>query len=238
MTAIPARFLPLGRLLVFSPLGLSLLDDFTGERPIGFVNPTLQVETAPASGVWVATGVRGLFTNSGILAYPNLGRRGRVPSPPETLKNYRVLVTAQYYNPLYPGGPGSLGVIFSVTPYDDDSDFTMLVPTMVTLTLLPKANYPYAGDASFLVGQAQRVSGDAVPALVTAVEPFDGTIDRRQTRVLADQGGTFRLPLRWGDPSASTTVTATDPASGKSGQISLSFPYDLSKPLTIRIPNP
>ena len=238
MTAIPARFLPLGRLLVFSPLGLSFLDDFTGEHPIGFINPTLQVETAPGSGVWVATGVRGLFTNSGILAYPNLGRRGRVPSPPETPKNYRVLVTAQYYDPLYPGGPGSVGVVFPVTPYDDESDFKTLVPTMVTLTLLPRANYPYAGYTAFLRGQAQRVSKVAVPALVTAVEPVDSTGDTKQTRVMADPGGIFRFPLRWGDRSATTTVTATDPASGKSGQISLSFPYDLSQPLTITIPNP
>ena len=224
--------------MVYSPLGLSLVDDLTAQRPVGFVNPTLQVETAPKSGIWAATGVRGLFTNSGILAYPNLGRRGRVPSPPEAPKNYRVLVAAQYYDPLYADPPGPVGVVFSVTPYDDDSDFTTLVPTMVTLTLLPKANYPYAGDSTFVTGKVHRVSGVAVAALVKAVEPVDGTGDTKQTRVLADQGGAFRLPLRWGDPSAPTTVTATDPASGKSGKISLTFPYKFTNPQPITIPNP
>jgi hypothetical protein len=224
--------------LVFSPLGLSLVDDLTGQRPVGFVNPTLQVETAPGSGDWAPTEVRGLFTNSGILAYPNLGRRGRVPSPPESPKNYRVLVTAQYYDPLYADPPGPVGVVFPVTPYDDDSDFTKLVPTMVTLTLLPKANYPYVGDSTFVTGKVQRVSGVAVAALVKAVEPVDGTGDTKQTRVLADQRGAFRLPLRWGDASAPTTVTATDPASGKSGMISLSFPYKFTNPQPITIPNP
>ncbi len=238
MSAIPAGFLPLGNLLVFSPLGLSFIDDFTGEDPIGFINPTLEVETAPGSGVWAATRVRGLFTRRGILAYPNLGRRGRVPSPAESPKNYRVLITAQYYAPLYPGGLGSLGVVFPVTPYDNESDFTVLKPLMVTLTLVPKANYPYPGAASFLRGQAKRASGVPVVALLTAVEPFEHSVDPKRTRVLADPGGAFRLPLRWGDHSTPTTVTATDPASGKSGTIRLNFPYDLTDPKTITIPNP
>jgi hypothetical protein len=237
MTAIPSRFLPLGRLLVFSPLGLSFLDDYTGQYPIGFLKPTLEVETPPGSGAWAATGVRGLFTNTGILAYPNLGRRGRVPSPPEAPRNYRVLITSQYYEPLYPGGPGSLGVVFPVTPYDEATDFKVLKPTRVILTLVPRANYPFEGGTSFLKGQVLKASGGSVVALLTAVEPIDATGDMKQTRVLTDPEGFFRLPLRWGDPAATTSVTATDPASGKSKTISLSFPYDLTNPQTITIPN-
>jgi hypothetical protein len=249
MSAIPARLLPLGNLLVFSPLGLSFVDDFTQDSPIGFLNPKLEVETAPGSNTWQPTGVRGLFTPSGLLAYPNLGRRGRAPTPPTTT-NYRVTVVAQYYDPLYSqatynsGVARPDGIVFSVTPYDDGTDFKALnlTPTRVTLPLLARANYPFAGKVALLRGNVRR-AGAAVVALVTAVEPFDDTGDTKQTRVLTDPGGVFRLPLRWGNKGTPaqptpTTVTATDPVSGRSGSLKLTYPYVLTNPQTITIPNP
>ena len=86
MTAIPAQFLSLANGLIFSPLGLSFQDDFTKQPQVGYVIPTLLIETPPGSGTFVPTGIRGLFTKSGILAYPNLGRRGIAPrmKPRET----------------------------------------------------------------------------------------------------------------------------------------------------------
>jgi hypothetical protein len=236
MSAIPARFLPLGNLLVFSPLGLSFVDDFTGEGPVGYLRPTLQAEVTPGSGQWQATGVRGLFTPGGVLAYPNLGRRGRASQPP-TPRNHRVLIDAQYYQPLYPGGPGAVGVVFPVTPYDDQSDFSTLKPTLVTLPLLPAANYPYFGGAAFLSGQTVGASGQPRVALVTAAEPYDLRANPRTTRVPTDASGHFRLPLRWGFKTRPTTITAADVISGDTAPQDISYPYDLSKPLTITIPN-
>jgi hypothetical protein len=224
----------LGDLLAFSPVGLSFVDDFTRGDPIGYLNPTLEIEASPNSGVWQATGVRGLFTPSGTLAYPNLGRRGKAPTPPVTT-NYRVTIDTQYYDPLYPEAGG---VIFPVTAYDANSDFSKLTPLMVTLPLLPAANYPYAGTAAFLRGQVQQASGTPVVAVVTAVEPFDANVaDTKQTRVQTDPGGVFRLPLRWGNAANPTTVTAVDPVSNQSGTISLTYPYTLTNPQTITIPN-
>jgi hypothetical protein len=236
MSAIPARFLPLGNLLVFSPLGLSFVDDFTGDRPVGFLLPTLTVETPPGSGQWLATGVRGLFTPNGVLAYPNLGRLGRAPTPP-TPRNYRVTINAQYYSPLYPGGPASSGVVFPVTPYDDNSDFTTLRPTLVTLHLLPAANCPLSGGAALLNGRTVGASGTPRVALVSAAEPYDDQSTPRTTQVMTDAGGTFRMPLRWGYQSRPTTVSATDVATGNMAAQNLSYPYVLTSPLTITIPN-
>jgi hypothetical protein len=237
MSANPARFLSLGNLMVFSPLGLSFVDDFTGKDPVGFINATLQVESAPNSGAWQATGVRGLFTPSRILAYPNLGRRGQVPNPAEAPRNFRVLIDTQYYDPLYSVDSGAMGVVFKVTPYDDDSDFTTLKPTMVTLPLLPRANYPFAGVPTFLRGQAKGASGKAVAALVTAAEAFDDSGSTKQTRILADAGGTFGLPLRWGNANQPTKVTATGFAANQTATINLNFPYVLTNPTIITIPN-
>jgi len=235
MSTPPAPLVSLGRLLVFSPLGLSFTDDFTGGAPVGFISPALWVETPPGSGKWLATGVRGLFTPGGLLAYPNLGRRGRVPPPPVASRNYRVTLDTQYYSPLY---PVPTGVVFPVTPFDDDTDFSALKPTMIVLPLLPNANYPFDGTTAFLNGTVVTTAGAPAVALLTAVEPIDDTGDIKRTRVMTDPGGRFRLPLRWGNAHSPTTVTALDPASMKSTAISLTYPYVLSGSRTIAIPNP
>ncbi len=249
MTAIPAQFLSLGNGLIFSPLGLSFEDDFTKQRQFGYVIPTLTIETPPGKGTYVPTGIRGLFTNSGILAYPNLGRRGVAPAK-EAARNYRVTIEAQFYIPLYPttlpnpaAGLIAPGFDFAVTPYDDNTNLDTTVasavkPTLATLTLLPAANYPFGSITSFLTG---TVVGGSGVALVSAKEPHDPSGDSNTTRVVSDIKGRYQIPLRWGNATSSTspptptTVTAVDSVSGKTGSITLTFPYDLTKPLPINI---
>lgn len=232
-------FLMLRRFLVFSPLGLSLVDDLTGGRPVGAVRPTLEVRVGKAvnvppakDDVWQPTGIRGLFTDSGILAYPNLGRRDKGK------KLYRVKIDAQYYVPLYHGWPGREGVFFRVTPFDEGSAAALPEPTRATLPLLPRANYPFPGHVPLLAGSVRAASGGAVAAaLVEGFEPFDDMeTQKKRTRVLADAAGLFRLPLRWGNAKHPTVVAAADPATKKRGSVQLAFPYDLSKPKTITIP--
>ena len=268
MTAIPAQFLSLGNGLIFSPLGLSFQDDFTKQPQFGYVIPTLLIETPPGSGTYVPTGIRGLFTKSGILAYPNLGRRGVAPAN-ETARNYRVTFDTQFYIPLYPPTPPSpnpaAGLIapgfdFAVTPYDANTNFDTTVvsavkPTLATLTLLPAANYPFGSISTLTTG---TVAGSSTPslgpafltgtvvggsgvALVSAVEPYDGSAsDSKTTSVVSDKSGRYRIPLRWGaasppPPPLTTKITAVDSVSGKTGSITLTFPYDLTKPLPINI---
>jgi hypothetical protein len=267
MTAIPARFISLGNGLIFSPLGLSFVDDFTKQPQFGYVNPTLLIETPPESGTYVPTGIRGLFTNSGLLAYPNLGRRGVAPANKDP-RNYRLTIDTQFYIPLYPStlanpaaGLIAPGFDFSVTPYDantnfDVTDTTAIKPKVATLSLLPAANYPFGSISSFLktsgggsgvtLGPAfltGTVGGGSGVALVSAAEPYDPSGDSHTTRVVSDINGRYRIPLRWGNATSTTTsatptpttVTAWDSVTGKTGSITLTFPYDLSKPLPIDI---
>jgi hypothetical protein len=273
MTAIPARFISLGNGLIFSPLGLSFVDDFTKQRQFGYVIPTLLIETPPGSGTYVPTGIRGLFTNSGLLAYPNLGRRGGAPAN-KAATNYRVTISTQFYIPLYPLTPPNpnlaAGLIapgfdFSVTPYNDNTNFDTTVPsavkpTFATLTLLPAANYPFGSISTLSTGTVVGTSGVTLgpafltgtvvggsgAALVSAAEPYDGSAgDSKTTSVVSDINGRYRIPLRWGNAASTTisptptptptTVTAWDSITGKTGSITLTFPYDLSKPLPINI---
>jgi hypothetical protein len=274
MIAIPAKFISLGNGLIFSPLGLSFNDDFTQQPQFGYVIPTLLIETPPGTGTYVRTGVRGLFTKSGILAYPNLGRRGVAPAL-EAARNYRVTFDTQFYIPLYPSklpnpaaGLIAPGFDFAVKPYDDNSNFdttgaSPVKPTLATLTLLPAANYPFgsistlstgtvAGSSGVTLGPAfltGTVVGGSGVALVSAVEPYDPSgdsntnTDCKTTRVVSDINGRYRMPLRWGNATTTkspptptpTTVTAWDSVSGKTGSITLTFPYDLTKPLPINI---
>ncbi len=154
MSTTPGTFLPQGALLVYSPLGLSFVDDFTGAAQVGSLTASLSIESPAGSGVYVASGVGGLFTNSGVLVYPNLERRGRVPSPAPSPRNYRVAIGTQYYTPLYPASQGisAPGFDFSVAPYDTNSDFTTVQPTTATIPLLPNANYPFAATTPLLRG--------------------------------------------------------------------------------------
>lgn len=257
MTAIPPQFISLANGLIFSPLGLSFQDDFTQQPQVGYVTPTLLIEMPPGTGTYVPTGIRGLFTNSGILAYPNLGRRGVTPAN-EAARKYRVTIDTQFYIPLYPttlantaAGLIAPGFDFAVTPYDDNTNFDTTVasaikPTLATLTLLPAANYPFGSTSSFLTG---TVVGGSGVALVTAVEPYDASpSDSKTTRVVSDIKGGYRIPLRWGIASPApppppapppaplaTKITAVDSVSGKTGSITLTFPYNLTNPLPINI---
>ena len=75
---------------LYSPVGLRLIDDFTGGLPLGSVRA--QLERRDSSGGWQATDIDVIRTPSGILAYPGLGRQaevvGRLP------RRYRVTLEA------------------------------------------------------------------------------------------------------------------------------------------------
>ena len=275
----------LRRSLVFSPLGLALLDDFAGRQfnqvddkghvlppidnlirgePIGSVRPRLEIQDD--AGTWSDTGIRGLFNASGIFAYPNLGRRGKLPSH-EKPRNYRVRLDAQYYRAynadlwllpnrgLKPGevAPPDDWFPFAVTAYNGESDPRDLKAMRGTLRLLPGPNYPFLSFVRILRGVVQgAVSGTAVAgALVEVFEPFDdvtapGAPSAPTSRALADPDGgrtgtpgDYRVGLRWGDATSTfeTTVRATDPKTLKqSTPITIPFPYDLTQPVTITIP--
>ena len=234
-----APFVELPSLLVFSPLGLALLDDFTGRvfnkrnaqgtilppsddftlgAPIGFLRPRLEVQDD--AGNWSDTKIRGLFTDSGILAYPNLGRRGKLPAH-ENPRNYRVRFATQYYRPFNPdlwttpnhGSPVS-DVLppddwfpFKVAPFTGDSDPKDLKATRGTLRLLPAPNYPFLGFIGILRGVVQgKPPGIRSPARWRASSPL--TTRRCQQRQRAAPSPT---PIPGARPAPTGSPCAGEP---------------------------
>ena len=258
----PGAFVELPRLLVFSPLGLTLVDDFTGDDPIGFVRPTLEVQDD--AGNCSDTGIQGLFTSSGILAYPNLGRRGKLPAH-ENPRNYRVRMATQYYRPYNPDlwanpnhdlkpsdiVPPDDWFPFQVPPFTGNSDPKDLKATRGTLRLLPGPNYPFLGVVGILRGVVQGgISGKPIPGgwwrasspstirrypQHRRAVPWPTPIPAGRPARPAHTGS----PCAWGDPKMTlkTTVRATDPKTLKqSNSVVIPFPYDLTNPQTITIP--
>src|SRR3954447_4460081 len=90
--------LPGERSLQSSPVGLRLIDDLTGQGPIGKTGCVLYIEDA--AGQWRKTELRPARSAGGFLIFPGLGRSRDVIGPP---RRYRAEITAQFYRPFYPG---------------------------------------------------------------------------------------------------------------------------------------
>src|SRR5687768_17951079 len=84
--------LPGERWMLYSPIGLRLLDDITGKNPFGPVTAFLDRQTP--SGGWFDTKIKAVMTPSGYVTYPGLERH------PETLggpRRYRCRIEAEFY---------------------------------------------------------------------------------------------------------------------------------------------
>ena len=64
---------PSTRSILYSQIGIRLLDEFTGAPPQYAVSAEL--EYRDSNGDWQATGREATVTPSGVLSYPGLGRR-------------------------------------------------------------------------------------------------------------------------------------------------------------------
>ncbi len=82
---------------LFSPIGLRLIDDLTGNSPIGRIQAILELQDA--GGEWKDTKIAPVITASGTVTYPGLERHadatGKLP------KQFRVRLKPQFYLPLY-----------------------------------------------------------------------------------------------------------------------------------------
>ena len=154
------RYALLGEgLELYSPLGLRLIDDFTGGAVLGKVHASLEFWTTAEVG---ATDIKALPNASEILTYPGLGRQADVAGLPP--RRYRVKLKADYYRPLYQmlsvtPPPAvtpfyqetSEGIEFDVYPYNDElppTNYSVVPPVEIRpqiqdVNLAPAANYPY-----------------------------------------------------------------------------------------------
>lgn len=221
MNTVAWSILPAERRLLYSPIGLRLIDDFTGARPVDPIR--VHLDARDSHGNWVETRVRAIRTPSDVWTYPGIGRSAQPAVQP--VRPYRARVRADHYRPEYQINLD--GVVFDVHPYDDDTPPVVVPVAPQNLFLLPSANYPYPRHVRVLRGVVEDNNGDPV----ADVEITEGP----RERVLSDERGAFSLPLRWPGLNAAVAIDALDHRTGRSGQININLPGDLAGGHTITI---
>jgi hypothetical protein len=237
------RKLPGECIELYSPIGLRLIDDFTGGAPFGRV--CAQLEFRDGSGEWRATNVEALRTVSGIFTYPRLERQAEVIG---TLpRRYRIQLEAEFYRPVYriiPAGPilgppyyreTADGIEFDAFPYNDaypPTDYTVnppveIKPQVRDVMLVPAVNYPFPTYVRVLHGKV--VDSTSKPVI-------DAEVTRSNTeRGSSGEKGAFALPLRWAMHGASIPIDAIDHHTGQMGTITIVLPQALGRSQTITV---
>ena len=204
---------------LYSPIGLRLVDEFTGKSPLGRVSARLDRQVGP--GVWLPTDLEAVLTPSSTLTWPGLGR-AREPAWAPT-RRYRARVTADRYRPEYLQSAD--GLEFDAPPWNDDNRPNPITSGPVDVYLFPASVYDFPTWVHVLHGFVQDASG----APVANVLVHQATVER----ALSDERGTFSLPLRWA--MNGQAVDATDARTGRSGSHVLNLPADLQSSVTITI---
>jgi len=204
---------------LYSPIGLRLVDDFTGRSPVGRVSAQLDRRVSP--GVWALTDIEPLLTPSNTLTWPGLGREWEPASAPT--RRYRARITADQYRPEYLQNTD--GLEFDAPPWNDDNAPNPITGGPIDLYLFPAALYGFPTWVRVLRGFVQDTSGAPVINVLVTVAGVE--------RTLTDERGTFSLPLRWA--TSGQTVDANDVRTGRSGSHLLNLPADLQSSVTITV---
>jgi hypothetical protein len=217
-------------IIVRSPIGLWLIDDFAAKPPMGHVSAELQQpdpeKSTPANFVWINTGIKPVVTPHGLITFPKLGRTAR---PADAMaRTYRIVLSADYYRPLYP--PGKDGYEFQVFPYNDTHPPAQLPQGMMQAFVLPSANYPFSSEVMVLRGQVVDSADNAVTDAEVNIHQQTTTAHK----VLTDERGAFALPLRRVARNAMIEIDAAD-RSNRQGSLQVHLPDDLGRNLTIPI---
>ncbi len=211
--------LPSDLRLHYSPVGLLLVDDLTGDRPVGTIEASLELQDGAD---WRTVERDPVITASGVLIYPDLGRSTDLTQPPQ---RYRVRLASPFYRPLYRAI--SDGIEFDAHPFDDENPPAVLTSRPTPAMLLPADKYPFAMHLSVLRGRVRDVGGNAVPDVLVQ--------EGLRERTLSDERGSFSLSLRWVPPGAPTHITADDQRNGRSGSITITLPAALEQSQAITV---
>lgn len=212
---------PTERLMLYSPIGLHLIDDFTGQPPIGPLRLLLDRQTA--AGGWQPSGIDAIRTPGDVITYPGLGRSAHAGIQPPS--HYRVRIEAAHYCPDYL--MTDAGIEFDADPYDDTVPPATIPAAPQRVFLLPAPSYAFQTHVRVVRG----VVHDAANQPVAYAEVTEGINER----VLSDARGGFALPLRWPPLIGQVQVDAVDHRTGASGQITVTLPADLTSGQTITI---
>jgi hypothetical protein len=218
---VSALVLPVESSVLYSPVGLRLLDELTGVAPLGSVQSQLDIQDA--GGNWRLTNITEVRTPSAVVTYPGLGRcvspAGRPPQP------YRIRLSAEFYIPYYQAAADAIP--FPVYAYNDTNAPAVIVQGPTDTPLVPGPNYPFPTHVRVLRGVVVDATGKSVPnALVT-----QGNTER----TLTDARGIFALPLRWVAAAGAVPIDATDQRTGRTGVIQAQLPAALNTSQTIQI---
>jgi hypothetical protein len=204
---------------LYSPIGLRLVDDFTGEAPVGRVKAWLDLRVAV--GVWKPTDFAPVLTPSSVVCWPGLGREGDPALAPT--RRYRARVDADQYRPGYLSSTD--GVEFNSPPWNDENPPVPVTAGPQDLYLFPSTAYGFPTWVRVLRGVVRDAGGDPVANVLVR----QGAAET----VLTDERGTFSLPLRWA--TSGVPVDASDVRTGRAGLHVLNLPADLRSNVTITI---
>ena len=199
--------------LLYSQIGLRLVDDFT-EKSLKYpVSATLEYQDS--IGEWHTVKRDPVITPSGIISYPALGRS--VHSAAQAILIHRVLLHSDFYIPEL----NSAVREFDIHPYDDDTPPAEILTHPRTVVMYPNTAYVYPNHVRVVKGLVQDNLGDPV----ANVEVSDGN----KEMTLTDNRGAFTLPLRWPAKNATVTLDAIDHRTGRNDTININLSPDLFK---------
>jgi hypothetical protein len=203
-----------------TPVGVRLLDDFTGKPPSSTVGVTLEADGGAAG--WLRADHPPTFTPSGRVAFLGLGRTVNPTGKP--VVRHRVSVRADGLLPLYGPAPDVEHVEFDVHPFDD-AHRPAAPPALLDVFMLPATDYAFPAEVLVARGRVVLAGVPVARALVTFLN---------LERVLSDDRGEFALPLRWAARGTTIQIDAADGA-GHVGGVSVAIPGGLRHALEIQI---
>jgi hypothetical protein len=206
-------------LVLYSPIGLLLIDDLTGRPPFGALGASLDLQVGAE---WSEVDGDPVFTGSGVLTYPGLGRTDDVTQP---LQRYRVRLESPFYRGLYRANTD--GIEFDVPPFNDTNPPPVITDRTTPVTLLPAASYPFAPYIPVVRGVVEDLLGNPVADVLVQ--------ESLRERTLTDERGTFSLALRWVPPGVPTAISAVDQRNGRAGSINITLPGVLGKSQRITV---
>ena len=207
--------------MLYSGIGIRALDDFTGLPPVYPVYA--QLEAQDNAGVWQTVEADAVVTPTGIISYPALGRSAHATAQPQ--QAYRTRLLSDFYRPDYLINTDAIP--FVVHPYDDQNPPANFPTIPQTVMLMPASGYPYPGHIRLVHG----VVLDNANQPVANAEISEGA----RERVLSDERGVFTLPLRWPALNAAVVLDAIDHRTGRTDQININLPGDLSQGHTFTV---
>jgi hypothetical protein len=206
---------------LFSPIGLRLIDDLTGNAPLGRMEVFLDFQDA--QGAWKLTGINAVISASGVVTYPGLEHHANATGLPA--RQYRVRLKPDFYVPLYQRNQDGIPCI--AFPYDNSHPPQTIKKLPDDTILTPAPGYPFQGHIPVARGIVVDLANKAVPNAVVT----QGV----KEKVLTDGRGVFALPLRWAVPGTQIPIDAANERTGRTGTTPIQFPADLSRSIRIQI---